>query len=70
MSKRGSGAAACSVARLSNRIDDITGLNIKVGDYLQHYKSGYIYIYIYIFIVVQSGLQSCSYLGGVFGYFY
>jgi hypothetical protein len=49
MSERGSGATACSVTRLSDRIDDITGLNIEVGDHLQHHKSGYIYIYIYIY---------------------
>jgi hypothetical protein len=48
MSERGSGATAYSVARLSDRINDIAGLNIKVGDHLQHHKSGYIYIYIYL----------------------
>jgi hypothetical protein len=37
--------AACRVASLGDRIDDIAGLHIKVSDYLQHYKSGYLYIY-------------------------
>ena len=42
---RGSGAIVYRVARLGDRIDDIVGLNIEVGDYSQHHKSGYLYIY-------------------------
>jgi hypothetical protein len=37
--------AAYRVASLGDRIDDITGLYIKVSDYLQHHKLGYLYIY-------------------------
>ena len=45
---RGSGAIAWRAARLGDRIDDITGLNIEVSDYSQHYKSGYLYTYYYV----------------------
>jgi hypothetical protein len=37
--------AAYRVASLGDRINDIAGLHIKVSDYLQHYKLGYLYIY-------------------------